>query len=127
MTEHTNKWREIFTKIIEDNGYYEFGKVNFYNLTSILEDLYVENAELKERIEKLEKWKDRFIYVNAAVVGLLFAVLINPVFTEAVYSEATTALAILSLFICIALKRSPLELVIVMMGAAYICHLLEWI
>jgi chromate transporter len=75
----------------------------------------------------LEKWKDRFIYVNAVVVGLLFAVLINPVFTEAVYSEATTALAILSLFICIALKRSPLELVIVMMGAAYICHLLEWI
>lgn len=75
----------------------------------------------------LEKWKDRFIYVNAVVVGLLFAVLINPVFTEAVYSEATTALAILSLLVCIALKRSPLELVIVMMGAAYICHLLEWI
>ena len=67
------------------------------------------------------------IYVNAVVVGLLFAVLINPVFTEAVYSEATTALAILSLFICIALKRSPLELVSVMTGAAYICHLLEWI
>ena len=59
MTEHTNEWREIFSKIIEDNGYYELGKVNFYNLTSILEDLYVENAELKERIEKLEKWKDR--------------------------------------------------------------------
>ena len=75
----------------------------------------------------LEKWKDRFIYVNAVVVGLLFAVLINPVFTEAVYSEATTALAILSLLVCIALKRSPLELVIVMTGAAYICHLLEWI
>jgi chromate transporter len=75
----------------------------------------------------LEKWKDRFIYVNAVVVGLLFAVLINPVFTEAVYSEATTGLAILSLLICIALKRSPLELVIVMTGAAYICHLLEWI
>jgi chromate transporter len=75
----------------------------------------------------LEKWKDRFIYVNAVVVGLLFAVLINPVFTEAVYSGPTTALAILSLLVCIALKRSPLELVIVMTGAAYICHLLEWI
>jgi chromate transporter len=75
----------------------------------------------------LEKWKGRLIYVNAVVVGLLFAVLINPIFTEAVYSEATTALAILSLLVCIALKRSPLELVIVMTGAAYICHLLEWI
>ena len=59
MTERTNKWREIFGELIEDNGYYELGKVNFYNLTSILEDLYVENAELKERIEKLEKWKER--------------------------------------------------------------------
>jgi chromate transporter len=75
----------------------------------------------------LEKWKDRLIYVNAVVVGLLFAVLINPVFTEAVYSEATTALAILSLLVCIVLKRSPLELVIVMTGAAYFSHLLEWI
>ena len=75
----------------------------------------------------LEKWKERFIYVNSVVVGLLFAVLINPVFTEAVYSEATAALAILGLLVCVALKRSPLELVIVMMGAAYICHLLEWI
>ncbi|MEK9605792.1 MAG: chromate transporter, partial [Gammaproteobacteria bacterium] len=75
----------------------------------------------------LEKWKDRFIYFNAVVFGLLFAVLINPLFTEAVYSGPTTALAILSLLVCIALKRSPLELVIVMTGAAYICHLLEWI
>ena len=55
MTERTNEWREIFTKIIEDNGYYEFGKVNFYNLTSILEDLYVENEDLKLKIKTLEK------------------------------------------------------------------------
>ena len=55
MTERTNEWREIFTKIIEDNGYYELGKVNFYNLTSILEDLYVENQDLKTKVETLEK------------------------------------------------------------------------
>jgi len=55
MTERTNEWREIFTKIIEDNGYYEFGKVNFYNLASILEDLYVENQDLKSKVETLEK------------------------------------------------------------------------
>ena len=55
MTERTNEWRGIFTKIIEDNGYYEFGKVNFYNLASILEDLYVENQDLKTKVETLEK------------------------------------------------------------------------
>ena len=75
----------------------------------------------------LEKWKERLIFVNAVVVGILFVVLINPVFTEAIYSEVTTALGILSLLVCIALKRSPLELVVVMTGATYICHLLELI
>ena len=58
MTERTDVWREIFSELIQDNGYYEKGKVNFYNLASILEDLYTENAELKARVEKLEKWKD---------------------------------------------------------------------
>ena len=55
MTERTNVWREIFSELIQDNGYYEKGKVNFYNLASILEDLYVQNAELKARVEALEK------------------------------------------------------------------------
>ena len=55
MTERTNKWREIFGELIEDNGYYELGKVNFYNLTSILEDLYVENEDLKLKVKTLEK------------------------------------------------------------------------
>ena len=62
MTERTNAWKEIFTKIIEDNGYYEFGKVNFYNLSSILEDLYVENAELKARVEALENDKKQWYH-----------------------------------------------------------------
>ena len=67
MTEHTNEWREIFGKIIEDNGYYELGKVNFYNLTSILEDLYVENAELKARVEALENDKKQWCHPESGV------------------------------------------------------------
>jgi chromate transporter len=77
--------------------------------------------------DRLTHWKSRLVFVNAAVVGLLFAILINPVFTEAVYSEVTTGLAVLSLMTCVVLKRSPLELVAVMVIATYICHWLEWI
>jgi len=55
MTERTNVWREIFSELIQDNGYYELGKVNFYNLASILEDLYVENEDLKLKVKTLEK------------------------------------------------------------------------
>lgn len=76
--------------------------------------------------DRLTHWKSRLVFVNAAVVGLLFAILINPVFTEAVYSEATTGLAVVSLLTCVVLKRSPLELVGVMVIATYLCHLLEW-
>jgi chromate transporter len=77
--------------------------------------------------DRLTHWKSRLVFVNATVVGLLFAILINPVFTEAVYSEVTTGLAVLSLMTCVVLKRSPLELVAVMVIATYICHWLEWI
>ena len=74
----------------------------------------------------LSHWKSRLVFVNAAVVGLLFTILINPVFTEAVYSEVTTGLAALSLLTCVVLKRSSLELVGVMVIATYLCHWLEW-
>ena len=76
--------------------------------------------------DRLNRWKSRLVFVNAAVVGLLFAILINPVFTEAVYSEVTTGLAVLSLLTCVVLKRSSLELVGVMGIATYLCHWLEW-
>ena len=75
----------------------------------------------------LMSWKQRLIFVNAAGVGLLFAVLVNPIFTEAVTSEATTGLAILSLMTCVALNRSPLELVVIMTISTYIFDLLEWL
>jgi chromate transporter len=77
--------------------------------------------------DRLTHWKSRLVFVNATVVGLLFAILINPVFTEAVYSEVTTGLAVLSLLTCVVLKRSPLELVTVIVIATYVCHWLEWI
>jgi hypothetical protein len=48
------KWQEIFAQLVEE-GPYETGSVNFYHLASILEDLYVENQELKSRVEALEK------------------------------------------------------------------------
>jgi hypothetical protein len=52
--EKTDKWRDIFGELIEE-GVYEMGPVNYYRLASILEDLYVENQELKERVQALEK------------------------------------------------------------------------
>ena len=54
MTELSLKWKQIFDDIsIADN--HITGKINYYNLASILEDLYVENAELKARVEALER------------------------------------------------------------------------
>ena len=58
MNDLSLKWKQIFDEI-STADYHIVGKTNHYNLASILEDLYVENAELKERIEKLEKWQDR--------------------------------------------------------------------
>jgi hypothetical protein len=44
------KWREIWEQLNDGTGH-----VDQYHLTSILEDLYVENQELKSRVEALEK------------------------------------------------------------------------
>jgi hypothetical protein len=54
MTELSLKWKQIFDEISTADSYL-VGKINYYNLASILEDLYVENAELKARVEQLEK------------------------------------------------------------------------
>ena len=53
MTELSLKWKEIFDEISTADEHIT-GKINYYNLASILEDLYVENAELKARVEALE-------------------------------------------------------------------------
>ena len=47
------KWKQIFDEISTADKHI-VGKVNYYNLASILEDLYVENAELKARVQALE-------------------------------------------------------------------------
>jgi hypothetical protein len=44
------KWREIWEQVSDGTEL-----VSCYQLTSILEDLYVENQELKSRVETLEK------------------------------------------------------------------------
>ncbi len=44
------KWREIWEQLNDGTEL-----VSCYELTSILEDLYVENQELKSRVEALEK------------------------------------------------------------------------
>ena len=54
MTERTDDWRKIFGDLT-DAGVYDMGEVNLYKLTSHLEELYLQNKELKERIEALEK------------------------------------------------------------------------
>ncbi len=44
------KWREIWEQLNDGTEL-----VSCYELTSILEDLYVENQELKSRVETLER------------------------------------------------------------------------
>lgn len=53
MTERTDDWRTIFGDLTTD-GVYEMGKVNLYQLTSHLEELYLQNKELWKKIEALE-------------------------------------------------------------------------
>ena len=54
MTQLSLKWKQIFDEISTADNHIT-GKINYYNLASILEDLYVENTELKARVEALEK------------------------------------------------------------------------
>ena len=67
--------------------------------------------------------KQQLIFVNAVVVGLLLAVLVNPIFTQSVYSGFTTCLAILGLLVTVVFKRSPVELVVVITMLSYAGHL----
>ena len=68
-------------------------------------------------------FKKQMMFVNAVVVGLLLTVLVNPIFTQSVYSSFTTCLALLSLLISVVFKRSPLELVLVITMTSYAGHL----
>lgn len=73
---------------------------------------------------KMLPWlKPRLMYVNAVVVGLLLSVLVNPIFTESVDSSITTLLACISLAMTVGFKRSPLELVSVMVILTFVADL----
>jgi hypothetical protein len=54
MTDRTDDWRTIFGDLTTD-GVYEMCEINAYKLTSHLEELYLQNQELKEQIEYLER------------------------------------------------------------------------
>lgn len=54
MTDKTDNWRTIFGDLIRDDAY-EDTQVNIYKLTSHLEKLYLQNQELKDRVETLER------------------------------------------------------------------------
>jgi len=66
MTELSLKWKQIFDEISLSDDHIT-GKVNYYNLTSILEDLYVENAELKARVESLENDKNQWCHPESSI------------------------------------------------------------
>jgi len=66
MTETPN-FKKIFDEISQSDDHIT-GKVNYYNLASILEDLYVENAELKARVEALENDKKQWCHPESNVV-----------------------------------------------------------
>lgn len=53
MTDRTDDWRSIFTSLTDDSGCYEIDKVNIYQLTSHLEELYLLIAELEARLEDI--------------------------------------------------------------------------
>ena len=61
MTDFNSRWREIYSQLVESE-HYVTGFVNCHHLASILEDLYVENQELKSRVEKLEKSQNMNLY-----------------------------------------------------------------
>jgi hypothetical protein len=67
MNELSLKWKEIFDEISTADNHIT-GKINYYNLASILEDLYIENAELKSRVEALEKDKEQWVHPESGFV-----------------------------------------------------------
>ena len=62
---NVQKWTLMLCDALADN--HITGKINYYNLASILEDLYVENAELKARVEALEKDKEEWYHPESSL------------------------------------------------------------
>jgi len=55
MTDRTDDWRTIFGDLTDATGCYEIDRVNIYQLTSHLEDLYLKIKELETQLEDVQK------------------------------------------------------------------------
>jgi len=70
MTELSQNWKEIFNEISTADTHIT-GKVNYYNLTSHLEDLYLQIAELRNKVEELEKDKQPWAHPQSGVASTI--------------------------------------------------------
>jgi hypothetical protein len=55
MTERTDDWRTIFGDLTDATGCYEIDRVNIYQLTSHLEDLYLKIKELETQLKDVQE------------------------------------------------------------------------
>ncbi|MGA1207212.1 MAG: chromate efflux transporter [Litorivicinaceae bacterium] len=76
-------------------------------------------ATLPTAMTTMQALQPRLQFVNACVVGLIFAVLIHPVSQTAVIDGITAALAGLGLLMTLVFRQSPLRVVLVVVSAAY--------
>ena len=86
MTELSLKWKEIFDEISIADKHIK-GTVNYYNLASILEDLYVENAELKARVEALEKDTQPWTHPESGLASNIGSALLDAFQDRAINSK----------------------------------------
>ena len=86
MTELSLKWKLIFDEISTADNHIT-GKINYYNLASILEDLYVENAELKARVEALEKDTQPWAHPESGLASNIGSALLDAFHDRAINSK----------------------------------------
>ena len=55
MTNRTDDWRTIFGDLTDATGCYEIDRVNIYQLTSHLEELYLKIKELETQLKDVQK------------------------------------------------------------------------
>jgi hypothetical protein len=51
MFERSETWMKIFNELISDNGYNEMGKINYYKLTTMIEDLHNKIDYMEEKLK----------------------------------------------------------------------------
>jgi hypothetical protein len=55
MTDRTDDWRTIFGDLTDATGCYEIDRVNIYQLTSHLEELYLKIRELETQLKDVQE------------------------------------------------------------------------